>query len=61
MAVMFTVQAQAYTTSQRISKTVEAASEAEVLRLVLADLDAAGFYPISIVPVVVCGDAGLNR
>jgi hypothetical protein len=48
---MFIITAQSYLTTQQISKTVEAASEAEVLRLVSADLEDAGFYPISIEPI----------
>ena len=46
MADTFTVIAQSYTGSRAIG----AASEAEILRLVSAPLDAAGFYPISIEP-----------
>jgi hypothetical protein len=50
MADTFTVIAQSYTGSRRISRAIGAASEAEILRLVSAPLDAAGFYPISIEP-----------
>jgi hypothetical protein len=44
----YRITAQSYTTTQRITKTVRAANEAEVLRLVSAELEAADFYPISI-------------
>jgi hypothetical protein len=47
----FTVTAQSYTTSQRIQKVIRASSVEVAIRSVSAELDAAGFYPISAVLV----------
>lgn len=45
----YRITAQSFTTTKRIARTVEAASEAAALRLVGPQLDTAGFYPISVV------------
>jgi hypothetical protein len=47
----FKITAQAFTTSRQIAKVVQAVNEAAALRMVSAELDAAGFYPVSIVAV----------
>jgi hypothetical protein len=44
----YLVIAQSYTSTHRISKTLEAYSDIAVLRLVSGELESAGFYPISI-------------
>lgn len=43
----FIILAQSYTSSQRITKRVTAISEAAALRSVGAELEDAGFYPVS--------------
>lgn len=52
MAKRFTVLAQSMTTSQRITRTVEAHFHSEVPLLVSKELDDAGFYVVAITEVV---------
>jgi hypothetical protein len=46
MTYSYQVMAQSYTTSQRITKVVTAASAADALRQVGPELEAAGFYAV---------------
>ena len=43
----FKILAQSYTDSRRIAKVVSAKSEADAIRSVSRELEAAGFYPLS--------------
>ncbi|HTB46239.1 MAG TPA: hypothetical protein VK741_21640 [Acetobacteraceae bacterium] len=46
--INFRVLAQSYFSTRQIQKTVQAPSEWECLRLISAELESAGFYPIGI-------------
>ncbi len=48
----FSILAQSYTDSRRIARVMAARTEAEALRLVGPELEAAGFYALSATAVV---------